>query len=373
MSELRNILFLSDHLGHPEGAIHGASTYFLNVLPALHKNVAHLSVAFLRERHAVAADLEAQGVEPIFLGRGKWDVRVVSDLQALVRRERIELIHAAGMKGILAAKMVARRSGIPLIIHLHDANPVSPVIRRLQVASKRVPVACVCISQAVAAFAQSVLAVPQSTITVLPNPLPNDAFEDSTPLPWSELGLPDVDHASPVIGVIGRLSEEKGHEQLIQASGTWFKQHPQARLIIVGDGPLRNMLTRKVEQLGLEQNIHFVGHRSDVRRIMATLNAVVVPSHKEGLGYVALEAMATGSPVVATSVGGLPEVIQHEMSGLLVPDGDMQGLLAAVDRVLGDSELAQRLRAGGRTRARDYALGPHVEQLTKLYAEVLAR
>ncbi len=364
-------LFLSDHLGHADGAVHGASTYFLNVLPTLQQHVAHLSVAFLRDRHAVAAELEAQGVHPIFFDRGKWDVRAVSDVQALMRREQVELIHAAGMKGILAAKMVARRSGIPLIMHLHDANPVSAVIRRLQVVSRHVPAACICISEAVAQYARSALGVPQSTITVLPNPLPDDAFAPIEAPAWSELGLTEMADASAVIGVIGRLSDEKGHEQLIQAAAPWFAQHPQARLLVVGDGPLRAALTQQVNERGLAQNIYFLGHRSDVRRIIAGLDTVVVPSHKEGLGYVALEAMAAGCPVVATAVGGLPEVIEHEVSGMLVPDGDIKALFTQVDHVIDDPGLAQQLREGGQQRARSYALKPHIDQLIKLYSGVL--
>ena len=126
------VLFVNDHLGYPGGVIHGATRYFLNVLPRLNRDEIDLKVCFFRERHPAAEQLEAAGICPIFLNRRKWDLRVLRDLIHLVREHDADILHLNGMKGCLLGRCAARVTGRHAIIHLHDVNPPGLVTGFLQ-------------------------------------------------------------------------------------------------------------------------------------------------------------------------------------------------------------------------------------------------
>ena len=148
-----------------------------------------------------------------------------------------------------------------------------------------------------------------------------------------------------VLLAVGRLSSEKAHADLLQAVSLLPEVAPgiSARLVIVGDGPERGRLEEAVASLGLVDRVTFIGQVSDVRPYYAAADALVLPSHTEGSPYVLLEAMAAGLPVVATAVGGIPEMVEDETSALLVAPRDARLMAWAIARILTDDELAQRL------------------------------
>jgi glycosyltransferase involved in cell wall biosynthesis len=147
---------------------------------------------------------------------------------------------------------------------------------------------------------------------------------------------------------------------------------PRARFIVAGDGPLRAELEALVGRLGLEQNVYFLGFRSDPRALIGLLDVLVVPSHTEGAPLVVLEAMAAGVPVVASAVGGIPDQVRHGEDGLLVPPGDPAALGDAVLELLGDPGLARRMgAAGSRKAATDFSHATMVERAVKVYRTAL--
>lgn len=359
MNDRAHILFLSDHLGYAEGVIHGASTYFLHVLPALPRAGVALTVCFLRGRHPAAEQLEAEGVRPVFLGRGKWDVRALGDLIRIIRQHEIEVVHAAGMKGILLGKAAAKWTGVKCVIHLHDTNPLDPLTRALQRMTAGWADRCVAISRAVAVYAHETMGVAAERVRVVYNPLPDVAVAEAEA----------SDDSAVKLAIVGRLAPEKGHAPFLRAAAEWLKARPKVRLMIVGDGPLRAELELLVSALGLNEQVVFTGQRNDVAALLRAARVLVVPSLREGLGYVALEAMAAGCPVAAYAVGGIPEIIEDGVNGLLAPPGDADALLANIDRVVRDRALAGRLAAAGRERVKDFSLSGHVQALLRVYDE----
>ncbi|HMP72236.1 MAG TPA: glycosyltransferase family 4 protein [Kiritimatiellia bacterium] len=362
------ILFLSDHLGHPEGRVHGATTYFLNTLPPLRDSGLDLTVCFLRSRHPSAGRLEALGITPIFLARSKWDIRALGDLSRLIRQHRIQLVHAAGMKGILLGRIAARKARLPFIAHLHDTNPLDPLTRFLQRTTASWTHAAIGISKTVCDYATHTLAIPPERVHLLYNSLPLDPY---LPPPDSvltslraDLGLDPQDH---VIGCIGRLSEEKGHAPLLEALQPTLHNRAHLKLLLIGDGPLRPNLTSLVQKLNLQTSVHFLGHRDDVPALLHLMNALVIPSLREGLGYIALEAMAAGTPVAAFATGGLAETIQHDHNGLLAPPGQTNTLITNLLRLLDDAPLAERLIAAGHAYVQSYSLNHHIAHLRAIY------
>jgi len=155
---------------------------------------------------------------------------------------------------------------------------------------------------------------------------------------------------APIVGCVGALVEHKGHRHLIHAAVDIVRAVPEARVVILGEGELRDELTRMIHELGLERHVLLPGFRPDVLSLLKTFDVFVMPSVTEGLGTSILDAMACGKAVVASAVGGIPEVVAAEETGLLVPARNPTALAAAVVRLLGDRALADRFGAAGRTR-----------------------
>jgi glycosyltransferase involved in cell wall biosynthesis len=165
-----------------------------------------------------------------------------------------------------------------------------------------------------------------------------------------QLGLAD----RPVVTVVGRLRWEKGQATLVQAMSEVAREVPDAVLLVAGDGPDREVLGRQVAEAGLAGRTVWAGMRSaeQLPAFYGLSTVVAVPSVFEGFGLVAAEAMAAGTPVVASAVGGLREVVEDGVTGLLVPPGDAGALAAAVIRVLRDPALGEEMGQRGRDRVR---------------------
>jgi glycosyltransferase involved in cell wall biosynthesis len=184
------------------------------------------------------------------------------------------------------------------------------------------------------------------------------------------LGLsPDV----AVVGTVGRLEIRKGTDTLLEAAAR-LGSHGVARwqLVLVGDGPMRGELEALAARLGIAERTLFVGARTDVREALAALDVFILPSRTEGMSNALLEAMAMACPVVATAVGGTPEVVTEGASGLLVPPEQPDAMAAAVARALQSPELAATLGEGARRRAEErFGSRAMVRRLEEVYASVV--
>jgi glycosyltransferase involved in cell wall biosynthesis len=188
----------------------------------------------------------------------------------------------------------------------------------------------------------------------------------------SRLGL---DPRRAVVGTIGRLEPRKGYEVLLAAMQVLAARTngtcPQ--VLLVGDGPLREALERRTDEIGLGQVVRFAGNLSDVRPALAAMDVFVLPSHEEGMSNALLEAMASARPVIATAVGGTCEIVANECTGLLVPAGDPAALAAGVQRLLADRAGAAQFAAAGQAFVtREFGARARVAELERLYVAALA-
>lgn len=178
---------------------------------------------------------------------------------------------------------------------------------------------------------------------------------------------------APIVGVVARLEPEKGHPTLIDAWPAVLAAVPNAHLLIVGEGSTREALEEQVARLGIGASVTFTGRRDDVPAVTAALDVAVLPSYREAQGLSILEAMALYRPVVASAVGGIPEMIEHGRTGLLVPPRDPAALAASIVRLLTDHPYADTLARGGRDLVHDrFCVELMVRAVESIYDEALA-
>lgn len=367
------VLFVNDHLGYEGGVVHGVTRYFLNVIPRFDPQHVDAKACFLRGPHPAAGLLRDRGIEPLFLDRAKADPRALWDLAAIARRLDIDILHLAGMKSILLGRIAARLAGCRAVIHLHDTQTLGRWLGFAQRRLARWTHAALAVSDPVRRLAIDEFGIDPACAETLHNGVSLDEFAavpaDARNAIRREF---DIDADAPVVGIVGRLSAEKGHLALLAAWSKLRSAVPRAVLLVVGDGPLRAECEAVAARCGITDSVRFAGQRVDVPALLAAMDLAVVPSTREGFGYTAVEASAAGVPVVAFRVGGLPEVVADGVSGILVEPGDLDAVVEAMTRVLTDARLAARLGEGGRRMAGRFSIDAHVRRLHALYGRLRA-
>ena len=197
--------------------------------------------------------------------------------------------------------------------------------------------------------------VPAARAATVLNGIPVERFDNPgnrRPAARKALGLQDGD---VVIGCVGRLVSLKNHAQLIALMPGLLQRHPRLRLVLVGDGPLATELGQQARELVAQDRVVFAGSRADVADLLPGFDIFALPSLTEGISIALLEACASGLPIVATAVGGNSEIIRDNVNGILVPVSDDGGMLAALDRLIGDPQERRRLGAAASDWVRAHA------------------
>jgi glycosyltransferase involved in cell wall biosynthesis len=289
-----------------------------------------------------------------------------------LRREAIDIVHAYGFYPIVFAVPVARLAGAPVVLaSIRDnGDPWTPAQRLVQMGASRmahrVLVNATAIRDRLRAGGHA-----RRAITVIRNGVDIDRFAPRPPdvALRRSLGLPAY---APLVVVVSRLNPMKGLDDFLQSAAILAGRFTEARFVVVGDGGSRRDLEEQAHRLGLADRVVFAGTQLDVAAILSQAAVSVVPSLSEGLSNVILESMACGVPVVATCVGGTPEVLEDEVTGLLVPPCHAPALAAAIGRLLGDPAMARRVGAAGRVRVvARFSLRYMVSQTESLYRALL--
>jgi glycosyltransferase involved in cell wall biosynthesis len=182
-----------------------------------------------------------------------------------------------------------------------------------------------------------------------------------------ESATPSLERAGPLIGNVARLAAQKGQDTIIDAAPAVLSRHPGARFVFAGDGELRAELERRAAELGVAEHVEFLGHRSDVPQILASLDAFAFPSRFEGLCLAVIEAQVAGVPVVASPVGGIRETVVPGETGYLCAPGDATSLASAICRILEVPGEARALAVEARRRARKYTIERMIAETDALY------
>lgn len=373
------VLLANDRLGYDDALLHGAGRVLIEWTRALlHRGIDVITVV-LRDSGRIRQQVATEGLPLIFLDRARYDPRTLLDFASLIRNHRIQLLHLQGFGASTFGRLAGLMLQIPTIVHVHADYRAEPLgYPRLVRAVDRVlaPVTdlAIAISGPVAEFATRQQGFPSNRIRVIHNPVDTHHFRPANEVERSSvrkrLGL----HAGDsVVACVSRLHPVKGIDQLLDAWALIGSAMPDAVLLIAGDGPESAKLKNRAATLAPPDRIRFLGHQADVRSVLWASDVLVVPSRQEGLSLAALEAMATGLPVVAFRVGGLPEIVSHEINGLLAAAFQPSELAAATLRVLRDPSLRRTLSHGARQTAESHDTRCVVAQLEETYTAVLEK
>jgi len=302
----------------------------------------------------------------------RYDISLVRRTLQVARSIRPALIQTHGYKADVLGLAVGRRLGIPWLAFSHGPTAEGPMMKlylALDNILLRMADLVVAVSEARRAALEANGCAP-ARLRVVHNAMdiPPVHVVDIDGV-RQELGLrPD----RPVIAVVGRLSPEKGHRYFIDAMAEVVRAVPGAQGLIVGEGQQERALRAQAAAMRLQEVIHFVGYRRDMSRIYPAIDMLMLPSLSEGLPNVVLEAMAYGRPVVAACVGGVPEVIENGVSGVVVDPQDAHAIAVAAVNLLGDPAARVAMgKAARNTIERRFSLRARVDRILSLYRDVL--
>lgn len=307
--------------------------------------------------------------------RRRWDTQVFAQLKQVIAQINPDILETRNVKSHFLVRLLGLHRKYPWVAWNHGYTATSRLDRaytQLDRWSLRGAYRVVTVCRPFADHLER-LGVQPNRIIILHNsvtpfaPPPEEAVQRVR----RELGLGD-DEA--VILAVGRLSHEKGHADLIRATAALeaMPRAPRFRVVIVGDGPEREPLARLASRLGVQQRITFAGFQRDTQPYYAMATLVAVPSHSEGSPNVVLEAMAAGLPIAANAVGGVPEILEEGVTGLMVPPRNPEAMANAMLRLLSDPELRSRLGSAARACAESsHTPEAYRRALVEFYQETL--
>jgi glycosyltransferase involved in cell wall biosynthesis len=329
----------------------GTQRHLQQVLALLDRARFQASVFTLRAGGEVERELRAAGVSVSSLdvpGRltAAGTVRALLRTARRLRAERVDVVHGYQWRPALVGTLAGRLAGVPLL--LASKRSLTGADRSGGRAWRRIArhVDTVLVN-ADALRLEGERTGMRCRWALLQNGIDVDAFriDGTTAAAKAALGL---DHDRPVVGTVGRLETRKGHDVLLAAAARLRTRRPMPQILVVGDGPAAAELRRRVDALGIAENVRFTGTLDDVRPALAAMDVFALPSREEGMSNALMEAMAAGRPIVATDVGGNGEVLDRGRLGVLVPRDDAPALADAVGALLDEPARAAALGAASR-------------------------
>jgi glycosyltransferase involved in cell wall biosynthesis len=289
-------------------------------------------------------------------------------LTELVGRGRFDLVHAHMHASAAAAAVACARSDVPVVITEHsEATWRDDRAWRTSRSAYRRADHVIAVSASIGRRLARVDRVPSRRVTTIRNAIPPSEIVGGEPDPFQRRFAP----GDLIIGTVARLVPEKGVAFFLLAAAEVLRELPRARFVVIGDGPLRGQLVASAEEFGISTRVRFLGARVDGPQLIAELDVLVIPSlGNEGTPLVTLEALSAGVPVVASSVGGIPEQVRGFERVALVPPGNV----AALTRALIDMARVTGQRTSSTAPGREILLLPGHEAMVRdteaIYAKV---
>jgi glycosyltransferase involved in cell wall biosynthesis len=313
----------------------------------------------------------------------KYDLLAARRYAALVRKEGFDVLHTHTRRADFVAALGGRRAGAAVVSTQHgQINLDRFTLQARRDLSARFYCLClrrlfdrhVAVSAEIAAELQTRCRLPAEKVTYIPNGVEAAPFVEAGGERLSfryEIGAPRW----AVVATVVASLDSKGHADLLRAVARLASEGLDLRLVVAGEGQWGGpKIKAQAAELGIADRVHLVGLRDDIPRVLAGSDLFVLPTPSEGLSIALLEAMAAGLPVVATDVGGNPELVEPDRTGLLVPVGDEAALAAAMAELARNPARRRALGRAGRSRVTlEFTVGKMVDRYAALYEELLGR
>lgn len=311
------------------------------------------------------------------------DLLALVELVRILRREEITIVHTHNSKAGFLGRLAGRIAGTPVVVHtvhgfsFHDGESWTRrvLFKKMERLAARWADHMIYISQPMIDWAEREGILNEGAYSKIYSGIDLEAFRKYGHAEEGrlrrELGLGMKDR---VIGFVSKLWEGKGHTVALKAMVSVLKRCPETRLLLVGEGALEPTLRELAREYGIEASVIFAGFRTKIAEITALCDFCILPSFYEGMGRVLLEAGASGKAVVATQVGGIPDVVVQGETGILIPPGEPEALAEAMVRLLNDRELCRRMgENAGRRIGEKFDAKTMVDKIVAVYDTCLER
>ena len=317
-------------------------------------------------------EAQRRGFEAIELSENAPRLRrAAREIAGHLTRLGADVLCCSGYKPDIIGWRAARQAGVPVVSISHGWTAATLKVRLNEMLDRlilRWMDRTVCVSAAQAARVRRA-GVPSERIVVIRNAIDPERFEKSDPQYRHVMQSWFSRPRTHIIAAAGRLSPEKGPDQFVAAAARLAKEAPDVGFVLFGDGPLRPALAAQIASCGLTGSFVLAGFRTDVERFLPQCDLAVLSSWTEGLPVIVLEALAAGVPVVATAVGGTPEVVQDGINGYLVPPGDSAALARRIADVLRDDTRRRAMGEQGRQLIREqFSFASQAHQYQRLFS-----
>ena len=358
-----------------DSKIGGAEKVALSLASNLNKGGLYsVKICCLASRGQIAEEAEKLGIIIYFLGiKNKWYFWKAFRIIKLIKDNRIKIIHSHLFHANIISRVFGRVFGVVVVISTEHTMGMEGRLRLfLNGLSSFMSDKIIAVSFAVRNFILKNTTINPDKIIVVHNGIDCSFFNPNSALESSMCKDLSVNSDNLVVGTVTHLYKDKGIDYLLMAARGILVEFPNTVFLIVGDGPLRKEMESLSSKLGIHKNIRFVGFRSDIKSVLALMDVFVHPSKFEGFPITILEAMAMKKAVVATEVGGVAEVIQDNINGLLVRPRDPVSLAGKITFLLKNKEFSKELGEAARKRVCSmFNLGLMVDEVAGIYQEAL--
>jgi glycosyltransferase involved in cell wall biosynthesis len=287
------------------------------------------------------------------------DCRALWQLYRTFRSRRYGIVHTHSVKAGLLGRLAAWCAGVPVIIHTLHGVPfriTDDFKSRFYIVYERllglITRSFICVGEALRQEISAWKIAPEEKLVTIYSGIDFSSYAPKR-TPGEIRRALGLQEAWPIVGCIGRLSEQKAQDYLVEAVALLRGKYPRIHLLLVGEGGLRPRLEQKIAEFGAAGHVSLLGERDDIADLLDIFDVYAMASRWEGVGRALTEAMHAALPVVATPVNGVVELIAHEQTGLLVPVENPRALADGLARLASDPEFARRLGANARERARE--------------------
>lgn len=348
----------------------GLEKLVIQLSEELNKKGFETVIACLQEEGEVAQEARKKGLQIFCLKKKEgFDWPLIFKLRELISREKIDIVHTHNSGPLIYGTLAARLSFKPCINtrHSRTEEKISGLIWNLNTY-------VVCVSDDTQKEILKHNRISLSKIRVIYNGIDLNAFNfiQDNGFAHEKRKQVGLQENSFLIGNIGRLVADKDQETLLKAFRKLVQKKFNGELVIVGDGPLQGHLKKKADDLAIADKVKFLGFRDDIEELLSIFDVYVLSSIREGVSLTLLEAMACHRPIVATKIGGNPEVVIDNQTGYIVPPGFPERIESAVMRLYANKGVAQEMGAMGRKRVEEkFSLKNMAEEYMRLYREIV--